>query len=103
MGEPGPGQLAIDLSSARVRLAESLLDGIRQGQELGAQLGYRWERALHERGLDRFIAGIRPLLLLTRVYQAQEALDLLLHGIGFPPPKLVEAAEKTLKAELDAV
>src|SRR5262249_11084227 len=41
------GALAIDLSSERVRLAESLLDGIRQGQQLGALLGYRFERRLH--------------------------------------------------------
>ena len=36
------GPLAIDLSSERVRIAESLLDGVRQGQPLAALLGYRF-------------------------------------------------------------
>jgi hypothetical protein len=39
---------AIDLSSARVRLALHLLDGIREGQSLGALLGYRLERTLQD-------------------------------------------------------
>jgi hypothetical protein len=41
-------QLAINLSSRRVRLALELLDGIERGNELGALLGYRFERELHE-------------------------------------------------------
>ena len=59
---------ALDLSSARVRLAGDLLAGVRQGQPLGALLGYRFERALHERSrhdegveLDRFIHPFREL------------------------------------------
>ena len=48
--------LAIDLSSERVRLATWLLDGVRQGQPLGALLGYRFERRLHEAGKAQFIA-----------------------------------------------
>ena len=39
---------AIQLTSARVRGAQRLLDGVRQGQRLGALLGYDFERALHE-------------------------------------------------------
>lgn len=54
---------SVDLSSARVRLAIELLDGIRQGQSLGALLGYRLERALHEGHpgleLDEAIYGLR--------------------------------------------
>jgi hypothetical protein len=68
-GASGPGAqaFAVDLSSDRVRLATWLLDGIRQGQPLGALLGYRFERGLHDRSgtgleLDRFI---RPLRALT--------------------------------------
>ncbi|MBK6715373.1 MAG: hypothetical protein IPG57_09830 [Burkholderiales bacterium] len=37
---------AIDLSSARVREALKLLEGLRSGQPLGALLGYRIERLL---------------------------------------------------------
>ncbi|HEX6347299.1 hypothetical protein [Umezawaea sp.] len=52
---------AVNLSSERVRLALTIADGMRQGQSLGALLGYRFERGLHDRdaGLDRFIAGLR--------------------------------------------
>ena len=51
--------LAIDLSSERVRLATWLLDGVRQGQPLGALLGYRFERRLQERSKAKFISGFR--------------------------------------------
>ncbi|GAA2430313.1 hypothetical protein GCM10010191_49840 [Actinomadura vinacea] len=56
-----PGVFAVNLSSERVRLALAILDGMRQGQSLGALLGYRFERGLHDRnaGLDKFIAGLR--------------------------------------------
>ncbi|SBT44219.1 hypothetical protein [Micromonospora narathiwatensis] len=44
----GDPALAVELSSRRVRLAEQLLDGVRAGQSLGALLGYRFERGLHD-------------------------------------------------------
>jgi hypothetical protein len=50
---------AIDLSSQRLRDAKWLLDGVRQGQPLGALLGYRFERRLHELHRDELIAGFR--------------------------------------------
>ncbi|MEJ8850705.1 hypothetical protein [Variovorax rhizosphaerae] len=59
------GPFAIDLSSRRVREANQLLDGVRQGQPLGALLGYRFERGLHELSLDRFIAPLRDLAPLV--------------------------------------
>jgi hypothetical protein len=59
------GPFAIDLSSARVREAARLLDGVRQGQPLGALLGYRLERRLHELQLDRFIAPARSVAPLA--------------------------------------
>ncbi len=54
---------AVNLSSDRVRRAEWLLQGVRQGQPLGALLGYRFERRLHETTppLDRYIARFRTL------------------------------------------
>ncbi|MER7755285.1 hypothetical protein [Kitasatospora sp. NPDC097643] len=58
-----PGTFAVNLSSERVRVALSLLDGLRQGQSLGALLGYRFERALHDRHndveLDKFLPALR--------------------------------------------
>jgi hypothetical protein len=59
-----PDALAVDLSSGRVRLALGLIEGIRNGQPLGALLGYRFQRGLHEDHqpleLDSFIHAMRP-------------------------------------------
>ena len=62
----GDGAFAIDLTSARVRTALHLVDGIRQGQPLGALLGYRIERGLHEAQLDRFVLSLRAVAPLTQ-------------------------------------
>jgi hypothetical protein len=56
---------AIDLSSRRVREANRLLDGLRQGQPLGALLGYRVERVLHDMGRDHLIAPMRDVAPLA--------------------------------------
>jgi hypothetical protein len=68
--DPSSRAVAIDLSSRRVRLAVALLEGVRQGQPLGALLGYRLERWLHEGArtgveLDRFIAPLRAMAPLV--------------------------------------
>ena len=57
--------MAVDLSSERVRLATWLLDGVRQGQPLGALLGYRFERRLQEANAPEFIATFRELAPLV--------------------------------------
>jgi len=49
----------INLTSDRVRRALRLLDGVREGQELGALLGYLFERGLHDNGMDRYIDEFR--------------------------------------------
>jgi hypothetical protein len=41
--------LAVNLSSARVRKALALMEGVSHGQEPGALLGYQLERALHDK------------------------------------------------------
>ena len=53
------GVLSLDLSSDRVRRALWLLDGVRQGQPLGALLGYQLETAMHDAGLDVYIQPLR--------------------------------------------
>jgi hypothetical protein len=64
-----PDALSVNLSSDRVRLALSLLEGIRNGQSLGALLGYRFERGLHDaHGLaevDKFIYPLRKAFPLV--------------------------------------
>jgi hypothetical protein len=57
--------MEIDLSSDRVRLGLHLLDGIRAGQPLGALLGYRLERSMHDAGLDPYIDTVRALAPLA--------------------------------------
>jgi hypothetical protein len=64
-----PQTLAVNLSSDRVRLALSLLEGIRNGQNLGALLGYRFERGLHDSHptveVDKFIFPLRKVFPLV--------------------------------------
>jgi hypothetical protein len=56
---------AVRLTSERVRTALSFFDGVRNGQQLGALLGYQFERALHDRylingtALEQFILAFR--------------------------------------------
>jgi hypothetical protein len=72
--------LAIDLSSARVRLAAWLLDGVRQGQPLGALLGYRFERRLQEAGKSQFITYFREVAPL--IARKLEQTDLPVESIA---------------------
>ena len=55
---PPASPLELNLSSSRVRLAMHLLDGMRQGQPLGALLGYRLERTMHDSGLQTWITDV---------------------------------------------
>ncbi|MET0832126.1 MAG: hypothetical protein ABWY62_07060, partial [Acidimicrobiia bacterium] len=57
-----PQALAVNLSSERVRTAMTVVEGIRNGQSLGALLGYQLERSLHDSDdlfLDRLIFELR--------------------------------------------
>jgi hypothetical protein len=82
-GEPKQ-TFALDLSSGRVRAALALLDAVREGQHFGSVLGYRIERAMHERStaglnLERFIAPLRrhyPLVANKGDAKAGPASDL---------------------------
>ena len=64
-----PQTLSVNLSSDRVRLALSMLEGVRGGQSIGALLGYRFERGLHDNhGLaevDKFIYPLRKAFPLV--------------------------------------
>jgi hypothetical protein len=77
-GNQNPNDLlAIDLSSERVRLAMWLLDGVRQGQPLGALLGYRFERRLQEIRKAQFIAPFRELapLVAKKLEQTNQPVE----------------------------
>ncbi|HZO08035.1 MAG TPA: hypothetical protein VFC77_01545, partial [Myxococcota bacterium] len=58
-GEGARDAYAVDLSSRRVRAALAVLDAVREGQALGAVLGYRFERGLQENGAPRLIEPLR--------------------------------------------
>ena len=59
--DPNAAALAIDLSSSRVRTALALLDGVREGQPIGALLGYLAERQLHDLGAHTAVEVVRHL------------------------------------------
>ncbi len=64
-----PDALAIGLTSRRVRRALDLLEGMRNGQPLGALLGYQLERGLHDAHalaeVDALIFGLRTAFPLV--------------------------------------
>jgi hypothetical protein len=72
-------QYTVNLTSERVRRATRILQGMREGQSLGALLGYQFERGLHERHapleLDKFIQPMRNQLPLdaNRLPETAEA------------------------------
>lgn len=77
---------SVNVTSERVRTAVSFLEGVRNGQELGALLGYQFERALHDRyvidgkALGQFILAFRKRypLVADKVTPdpADESIDL---------------------------
>jgi len=67
------GRLAVNLSSRRVRLALGILEGMRNGQSLGALLGYQFERHLHDNG---------PLTVRALVYPLRRAFPLVADQIA---------------------
>ncbi|SFS14085.1 hypothetical protein SAMN04487846_2844 [Microbacterium sp. cf046] len=82
-GATADGAYAVSLTSERVRRAQRLFDGVRQGQSLGALLGYDVERALHESGLDRLLDDLRRIAPPAAAESGEEAVRrrILLDGI----------------------
>lgn len=66
------GRLAVNLSSRRVRVALSILEGMRNGQSMGALLGYQFERHIHDHG---------PLQVRDLVYHLRRAFPLVANQI----------------------
>ena len=57
--------LSNNLSSERVRRAQFMLEGMRNGQPIEALLGYQFERALHDRTSESAARGDSPVLELN--------------------------------------
>jgi hypothetical protein len=68
---------AVDLSSERLRRAEWILGGVRNGQSLEELLGGRFERRLHDAFLDGYIDVVRSAVLTA-------------HGSTAPPSAIVD-------------
>ncbi len=71
-GKPdGNNVLAVNLTSERIRLALSVIEGIQGGQSLAALLGYHLERELHDRddltfkSIDSYIYKLRKVFPLN--------------------------------------
>jgi hypothetical protein len=64
-----PDSMAVNLSSDRVRQAQTILEGMRNGQTMAALLGYRFERGLHDEHnlaeVDKFIYPLRQVFPLV--------------------------------------
>jgi hypothetical protein len=69
--QDGNNVLSVNLTSERIRLALSIIEGIQGGQSLAALLGYRFERELHNRndlkakGIDKYIYPLRKAFPLA--------------------------------------
>ncbi|MEL6391710.1 MAG: hypothetical protein AAFR97_03095, partial [Bacteroidota bacterium] len=72
-----PDFYAVNLSSERVRMALHIIEGMQGGQELGALLGYRLERGLHDHQmqLDQYIYPLRTKFPLRANRLTDTALE----------------------------
>jgi len=62
------GHFAVNLTSERVRTAVAFLEGVRNGQDLGALLGFQFERALHDRYIIEGVALAQFILAFRKKY-----------------------------------
>ena len=122
-------RMSVDLRSARVRRALGYIDGLREGQDLAALLGFRFERGLHDRNpslaLDQYVLALRQAfpLISGRVHEiapgeqidaveARNVIDgtrlLAARPTGYPygaaglPPATSDVA-RAITAEVDAL
>lgn len=71
-------KVAVNLSSERIRMARQVIEGVQRGQSLGALLGYRFERYLHDTSatqtaeLDKYVYTLRVAHPLTSVNIKEE-------------------------------
>ncbi len=74
--------MAVDLSSERVRAALALIEGVRNGQDLGSLLGYQFERGLHDRyddpTLEQYLLPFRNAfpLLADKITQNEDGTQI---------------------------
>jgi hypothetical protein len=85
---------SVNLSSERVRRAEFILEGMRNGQPVEALLGYQFERGLHDQTSASAASGDTPVLELNEFilpYRQAfpfEAREIVQAGTGGPSPAM---------------
>ncbi|HXI22728.1 MAG TPA: hypothetical protein VNG71_02555 [Pyrinomonadaceae bacterium] len=93
-----PDLFAIDVSSARVRISLQFIEGMRNGQPLGALLGYQFERRLHDRyneaEMDHLIYQVRKAFPLA----SKRIKDSLDTPPDWPDPPAEDAAIEQVEA-----
>jgi len=120
------GAFDIDLRSRRVKRARRLLEGLANGQQMAALVGYRFERALRDGNLSPFILDFRtafPLkptgatfndqpkeqiaardvtdgARLIDAYRQAGSVPAMLAAIAAVPPQLVLTADEQAKVKL---
>ncbi len=90
----------VNLSSERVRRAEWLLEGVRNGVDLAELLGARFERRLHDAGLDHLTADVREAVLIEAGHPdlpANAIVDGLALAVAY------QEAESPLRGRIDAL
>jgi len=88
----GGSRMEVNLSSERVRRALDLIEGIQNGQDLGALLGYQFERGLHEGyssvEMDQYLYPLRNMFPLATMeespsgQQAPSEARNVVHGLN---------------------
>jgi hypothetical protein len=96
---------AVELTSARARLARQLFDGVRQGQPLGALLGYTFERQLHEAGRDDLIDDFRTIAPLPGAADRRIVVDglRLARKWSEAPASVMASPDDTMRRILDSL
>ena len=90
---------SISMDSRRAQAAREILDGIRAGSDLATLLGYRFERSLHDRGLDLLIAPVRrayPAATASAGTAAGEDARIGVTGVVVDGLSIVRAGEEPL-------
>jgi len=105
------GAFAIDLSSRRMQTATRVIEGVRQGQSLGALIGYQIERGLGEARLARLQLSLRTIApLVSRRLHDDDGADPLAAQEAIAAANVVDGTlllqrhppgDAALKAKLD--
>jgi len=96
---------AVELTSGRVRLAKQLFEGVRQGQPIGALLGYTFERNLHDAKRDDLIDDFRAVAPLPGAEDRRIVVDGLALALKWrdAPDSVIAAPDATVRRILDAL